>query len=435
MSAHWYRQVCLLVGAALLVGCVEARKSRNPLSPAVAGPIAGVTIAAPGPLEPANGAEITAGQPVTLRFQNATTTGERPLWQQLEVAKDAAFTQKVVAADKVALGADGRTSYQLAAAALATGQVYYWRARALDGANTGPYSTVVAFEVVEPVAIETPVPAAPANGSTTPGVEVTLVVNNGKVTGNAGTVQYRFEVAGDAGFAGMLAVLTVPRSAGAQTSAPLHNVGHDRQVFWRVSASNGTVTSPYSAVVSFKTAPAPPPPPAPPPAPAPPAPQPPAPQPPAPQPPAPQPPAPPPPGPSPGGPRAPDPPPGQRLPFPAWGEGVVVDVANRYPDALRHSCQERDGARGWEFMDRVVDALRARDSRFAYNGKRGNPGDPSKDAIAYHFGPGPSNLSKDVYIIDVVASHCENPGPSFHDVSETTWRGGGTGIWISRGRF
>ena len=43
------------------VGC-EANKSRNPLSPTVAGPIAGVTITAPKPLEPINNQTLTAGR-------------------------------------------------------------------------------------------------------------------------------------------------------------------------------------------------------------------------------------------------------------------------------------------------------------------------------------------------------------------------------------
>ena len=66
--------------ALTLVGC-ESSKSRNPLSPTVAGPIAGVTITAPKPLEPVNGQTLTAtGSGVTLLIENAASTGERPIW-------------------------------------------------------------------------------------------------------------------------------------------------------------------------------------------------------------------------------------------------------------------------------------------------------------------------------------------------------------------
>ena len=38
-------------------------------------------------------------------------------------------------------------------------------------------------------------------------------------------------------------------------------------------------------------------------------------------------------------------------------------------------------------MDQVVDTLRTYDTRWGYNGKRGNTNDPSKDVVAYHYGP------------------------------------------------
>ena len=58
---------------------------------------------------------------------------------------------------------------------------------------------------------------------------------------------------------------------------------------------------------------------------------------------------------------------------------------NSIPTALAHSCQEHYGAAGWEFMDRVIDALRLEDTRWGYNWKRGNVGDPSLDVIVYNY--------------------------------------------------
>jgi hypothetical protein len=85
--------------------------------------------------------------------------------------------------------------------------------------------------------------------------------------------------------------------------------------------------------------------------------------------------------------RTPDPPPGGRLPVP--NRAAVVDqIARQFPNALRNSCQEHGGS--WEFMDRVVDALRLEDSRWGYNCKRGNCGDPSLDVVAYHHLAGPT---------------------------------------------
>ena len=131
--------------------------------------------------------------------------------------------------------------------------------------------------------------------------------------------------------------------------------------------------------------------------------------------------------------RAPDPADGERLPLPDM-EHVVREVAARYPDALRASCQEHGGS--WEFMDRLVDELRKHDTRWGYNWKRGNVGDPSMDVVDYHWGRGGDENSTDVYILDVVLGHCgDNPGPAWIDVTDATYHGGSIGRWTSRGRF
>lgn len=131
--------------------------------------------------------------------------------------------------------------------------------------------------------------------------------------------------------------------------------------------------------------------------------------------------------------RTPDPPPGQRLPLPSRFN-VVARVAQQFPGALRNSCQEHGGT--WEFIDRVVDELRKEDNRWGYNWKRGNVGDPSLDVITYHHGPGPSEGSTAVYIIDIVLQHCGNgPSPAWIDQTGETSRQGSIGRWTGRGRF
>jgi hypothetical protein len=132
--------------------------------------------------------------------------------------------------------------------------------------------------------------------------------------------------------------------------------------------------------------------------------------------------------------RAADPPPGQRLPFPGWGEAIVHRVAAQRPDLVARSCQEHGGT--WEFMDLLVDTLRLEDSRFGYNGKRGNVNDPSLDVVAYHHGPGPDENSTAVYIIDVLLGHCgPSPFPAWIDQTGLTASQGTIGRWTSRGRF
>jgi hypothetical protein len=68
-----------LILLAAIAGC-EVDKSENPLSPSIAGPIAGVEITAPRAVEPAQGAKVRhSQQPIRLMVENAATNGVRPL--------------------------------------------------------------------------------------------------------------------------------------------------------------------------------------------------------------------------------------------------------------------------------------------------------------------------------------------------------------------
>ena len=134
MRKTGYLLAAAFVVTGTLAGCTK--KSENPLSPTVAGPIAGVSITAPKLLEPQHQQTLTAGTAVTLLFESATTTGERPITQELQVALDPEFTQRVHSADKLPPGQGGRTAYTLPV--LQEGRAYFWRVRAVDGANAGP---------------------------------------------------------------------------------------------------------------------------------------------------------------------------------------------------------------------------------------------------------------------------------------------------------
>src|SRR5437763_2783046 len=140
--------------ATAAVGCA-AEKSSNPLTPTVAGPIPGVDITAPKVLTPASTKIAVDQQPVTLLAENASSTGVRPLSYLFEVATDSGFANKVFIRDGVAPGDGGRTSLRLPDR-LAPEHSYFWRARAQDGANTGPYSAPGAFDVFTPIVIDKP---------------------------------------------------------------------------------------------------------------------------------------------------------------------------------------------------------------------------------------------------------------------------------------
>ena len=123
--------------------------------------------------------------------------------------------------------------------------------------------------------------------------------------------------------------------------------------------------------------------------------------------------------------------PDDALPLPAHAATVAAVFAAN-PAFVATSCQDAAGGT-WDLMDAIVDALRARDTRWGYNGKRGNINDPSEDALAYDFNPAGAGGegSTTVYIVDVIAGHCgPSPSAAFQDVTVFA-----PGVWTGRGRF
>lgn len=401
LSRSTFRGLTALVAVSCLVGC-EAAKSSNPTAPSVAGPIPGVNITAPRNLEPyANSTLVFSEEPPTLLIENAGSTGSRAVWLQIEVGTDFGLTQIVHQADQVTPGANGRTSYRLPAP-LGAGYTYYWRTRAMDGANASPYSAVSAFVVVPPVVINAPVATAPAGKLTTNKPEFT--VTNGGISGTSG-VGYRFEVSRTGDFSQIIAVVTVPVNGSGTTTMTMGELPYTTAFYWRVIGTNGAEQSSYSNTLEFTTQDAP---------------------------------APPPPAPTNGVPAGVPTGSGGRAPsgggVPSYGPGVVQAVARANPGALQNSCQDHGGS--WQFMDQVVDTLRTYDTRWGFNGKRGNANDPSLDVVTYHYGDGADQGSTEVYIIDIVGGHCgSTPSATWIDVTAVTRSQGTIGRWISRGRF
>ena len=398
-----------LAAVALFAAC-EASKSNNPTAPSVAGPIPGVNITAPKLLEPYTGTEITAqqGTSLTLLFENPSTTGQRTLWLSLELSTDKEFKTMIHSADRLTPGTDGRTSYKLPSP-LASGSTYFWRTRAQDGANTGPYSGVFQFQIVDPVVINPPGLVEPQGAITTNRPE--FKAKNGTWSNTNGVV-YRFELSTANDFSNLSAVVTASPGSSGMTSISVGELPWEKTYYWRAYATDNFRNSNYSEILSFKTPAAPKPVvvvPTPTPSPANPA--------------VPL---------GPGG-RTPNPTSG-RLPLPSYGASVVQSVANTYGAALRNSCQDSGGT--WEFMDKVVDTLRTYDTRWGYNGKRGNANDPSKDVVDYNCGSGADEGTTNVYIIDIINGHCgATPSAGWNDVTDVTIQSGTIGRWISRGRF
>jgi hypothetical protein len=240
-----------LVAIILLTAC-QASKSENPLSPTVAGPIAGVNITAPTPLQPRTGLRVAVDQqPVTLMVQNASTSGVRPLSYSFDIATDASFTNIVFSRDGVVPG-DGKTSLRLPDA-LTTGRSYYWRAKALDGANTGPYSAVTSFDVFTPIVIQAPVPLAPINNVKTETVHPRFSWTNAVRSGPAGTIAYQIEISTTDSFATRAAIWGLAEQSNQTSLDAPSDFSFGTQYFWHVRAWDPTTTGPWSAPQLFQT--------------------------------------------------------------------------------------------------------------------------------------------------------------------------------------
>jgi hypothetical protein len=233
-----------------LAGC-EAQKSSNPLSPSVAGPIAGVNITPPKLVEPGQGFKYKESQqPIRLVIENATSSGVRPVSYMFEVASDAEFTSKVFARNGVPGGDGGRTMVQVDR--LDIGRAYYWRARADDGANSSQFASAQ-FEVLPRPVLSAPGLSSPINNERVDTKRPTLTVNASERNAAIGGLRYEFQVALDQGF-GQLVAAGIVDEQGRQTSfTPDGDLPNDRQLFWRSRSSDGEATSNWATTQTFRS--------------------------------------------------------------------------------------------------------------------------------------------------------------------------------------
>ena len=242
-------------------GC-QMSKSSNPLAPTVAGPIAGVTITTPNPLEPGQDWQIRLrDQPLKLMIQNADTSGQRTLGYTFEVATDSAFNQIIFSRTGVPAG-DGITTLQLPDA-LPTGRTYWWRARAEDGANSGSYSKVVSFVALAPVDLGAPRASSPSGTIDT--IVPEFKIGAGNKSGPYDHIVYILQVGNDQAFSSIAWTFVADESGSETTVAQNYSFLNDRDYYWRVQTKDigdSRAVSAWSATQVFHTAkPAPKPPP------------------------------------------------------------------------------------------------------------------------------------------------------------------------------
>ncbi|MCH2253250.1 MAG: hypothetical protein MK365_08825, partial [Vicinamibacterales bacterium] len=249
------KTVVLLAAAPMMVAC-DSEHSSNPLSPTIAGPLAGITITTPAAIQPVDGQLIAVDtQPVTLVFQSAVSDSPRPFWHEAQIAEDGNFVSILHTFEEIPSGEGGMVSVELPLT-LDPGRTYHWRTRALDGANTGPYSNGASFEIYTPVTIDAPTLTLPPNGASKQTNAPEMSVNNATVSGPASDTVYRFELWPTPRFSSLAELLSVPPSTGPTTSAQPSGLGDDLTYYWRVHVRArgraGDVVGPCSATWSFR---------------------------------------------------------------------------------------------------------------------------------------------------------------------------------------
>jgi hypothetical protein len=216
-----------------------------------------VEITAPKPLEPTANSQIEDDkQPITLLIENAGTNGQRPLSYRVEVASDANFASKVFTKEGVAPGEGGRTSVRIPDK-LQKDRTYFWRARAQDGANTGPFSSAVKFSVVTPSSLGAPELVSPINGTKETDATPNFKIKNAPRAGSVGGVSYTLQVSTNEAFTQLVAIWTFAEQGGAggQTTFPAAaKLPSDVTIYWRVRASGGETAGSWSSTQFFKSA-------------------------------------------------------------------------------------------------------------------------------------------------------------------------------------
>jgi hypothetical protein len=260
---------------------------------------------------------------------------------------------------------------------------FMWRSRAQIGDENGPWSDAATFRTPTLVTVGAPTPLSPADGADVTATRPELIVTNGEVSANAGAVEIEYEINDGATAVGG-ARFKANMGGGGTTTGMFEDPLGLGQFSWRARASNGPVTSDWSATSMFNVV---------------------------------------------AGGRAPDPPPGQKLPLPNR-EQLIQDLADLNPQALGDSCIEEGGT--WEFMDEAVRLLRLEDTRWGYNCKRGHCNEPSIDVIDYFWDAGDAQGKTEVYLIDIIGAVCPggNQSPTWIDQTQVTADQGTIGRWI-----
>lgn len=204
------------------------------------------TPGAPIPASPLEQAIVTELRP-TLTVENAVDPQSDPLSYQFEVYSDEALTQLVAQVPAVASGT-GTTSWKVDVN-LPDNHFYWWRCRADDGDDTGPWSEVATFAVNEINNLpNVPVPVSPLNGTTVYSLtELVIWRTTDDPDPGDRIIDYQIQIADDEDFGSPLVdqegieVIGLPDGAGFLVGLPFADLSGIDSIraggwFWRIRA-------------------------------------------------------------------------------------------------------------------------------------------------------------------------------------------------------
>jgi subtilase family serine protease/flagellar hook assembly protein FlgD/WD40 repeat protein len=202
---------------------------------------------APVPLRPVNGATVATLTP-ELAVGLATDPEDDALTYTFQLDRVPAFDSAELQ-ERSAVVPNTSEATTVMPSPLVDNTHYYWRARASDGASSGPWAGsdfVVNLGNDPPTA---PVPLAPPDGGIVTTPTPSLRVRNAS-DADGDVLTYEFEVRNAAGV--VAAVVGVPQTTLETSWSTTPALAEDQAYTWRARANDGHITGPWSTSSAFR---------------------------------------------------------------------------------------------------------------------------------------------------------------------------------------
>jgi hypothetical protein len=203
------------------------------------------------PTAPTTACTVTAGAISASTFGAAGGTGSVPITGASGCAWTATSSATFVTISAASGSGNGTASFAVAAN---TGAA---RTATLTIAGTTFTISQSAATATTPGSLSAPTATSPVGGQAVTVTRPPLTVSNATATGTVGAVTYRFEISDQPTFPNdavrTFSIDGVAQGAGTTTGTVNRDLGSDVLWYWHARATDGTVTSAYSATETFRT--------------------------------------------------------------------------------------------------------------------------------------------------------------------------------------